>query len=295
MRAAARGRRATSSGGPSRPGCPSTRARTRAAASGTAGSRTRSPRCTRAGVAPTRWARRAGRARDVAGPAGGASRARRPTWSSTATTRAPTPRSCATPSWCCCAGARTARAGYGRARAACGVLPAATFHASGRVRTPCGCRAEQAEGPVAGGDGALGVVRVDQPLVTVNGPATGDAVDVDPAPRCWPGLGAGAAPFRGRRTCCLVRRRRRSTGVACRWRHRPGRGALSDLDRACPIGAEVGAGHPEVTGLPAGGADRHPGRCPGRGDGDRRRGRRAGALRVLRLHRERVGRAAARP
>lgn len=30
---------------------------------------------------------------------------------------------------------------------------------------------EQAEGPGAGGDGALGVVRVDQPLATVNGPA----------------------------------------------------------------------------------------------------------------------------
>ena len=60
MRELHAGGRATSCGGPSRPGCRSTPAPTPAAASRTAGSPTRSSRCTRPGTR-TRWARPAGR------------------------------------------------------------------------------------------------------------------------------------------------------------------------------------------------------------------------------------------
>lgn len=53
-------------------------------------------------------------------------------------------------------------------------------------------------GPRRGGDGALGVVRVDQPLVVVNGPADPMTPLTVTVTQIWPGLAAGAALFRAR-------------------------------------------------------------------------------------------------
>jgi len=84
------------------------------------------------------------------------------------------------------------------ARLAFGLLRAATFtRRAGEIAARIPGR-EQAEGPVAGGDGALGVVRVDQPLATVNGPALPVTPLTVTVTQIWFGLAAGAAPFRTR-------------------------------------------------------------------------------------------------
>ena len=89
--------RATSSGARSRRGCRSTRAPTRAAASRTAGSSTRS-RAARRGP-PRRLGAASWAAREWLGRPVAACRGTRPTWSSTAPTRAPTRRPCASRRW----------------------------------------------------------------------------------------------------------------------------------------------------------------------------------------------------